>query len=118
MRGIFVFLFIVGLVGCQNSNSKMSFSEEKMIDILVDIHVAEGALTVIPKDSIELKRAQYMHKIAQIHKTSIPEIEKNLAKLQKKVDRLKAIQKTVVHELKSKKSDLDEENVKEMIQLK
>lgn len=91
------------LAGC-SSEPALPLSKEKLVDVLMDVHVAEAALNQVPagprKDSLaEL----YYNQVAEIHGIHRENLDTSLAILQRNPGLMKAVYQEVLAEVEKKR---------------
>lgn len=77
-RFLGILLVIIFFVACGKSRPKDIFPEQKMIDILFDLHLADGYINSYPTDSLEKKKMNPYLSIYQKYGTDSAEVRKNL----------------------------------------
>lgn len=77
-RFLGILLVIIFFVACGKSRPKDIFPEPKMIDILFDLHLADGYINSYPMDSIEQKKINPYLSVYQKYGTDSAEVRRNL----------------------------------------
>ena len=88
---------------CKKANAPLPIEEEKLKEILIDVHVAEAALQPIigaKKDSL---RELYFSQIFEIHEIHAVEFEATMELLQEDPKRMKKIYKELTEDIPKKK---------------
>lgn len=95
-------LLILGFGACDKEKKQLPISQEKMIDILVDVHVAEAAmqeLSSILRDSIgEI----YYEQIFEMHGVTKDEFNKALYLIKQDPEQMERVYKDVLAEIDKK----------------
>ncbi len=92
-------------ISCGKPEVELPIEEEKLKEILIDIHVAEAAMQPmvgLKKDSL---RELYFEQIFHIHEIHRVDFEATMAILEKEPKRMKSIYKELTEEVKQKKLD-------------
>ncbi len=100
MQKIFVFILVlISTSACRREEIKPSLSEQKMTAILVDIHIAEGAmqnLTQVKRDSLS---GIYYEQIFEIHDIKPQDYVEMMQYLKKNPKKMEALYKKVLEKL-------------------
>ncbi len=96
-------LIIFLAASCQESEETYSIEEEKMINILVDIHISEAAAQqgdISHRDSL---RTVYYDQVFEIHEVSKSKYEADMELLKRDAERLTQTYDKVIEKLKERK---------------
>lgn len=77
-RFLGIILVIIFFVACGESRPKDIFPEQKMIDILFDLHLADGYISSYPIDSIASQKVNYYLTVYQKYGTDSAGLRRNL----------------------------------------
>ncbi|MCB0661509.1 MAG: DUF4296 domain-containing protein [Saprospiraceae bacterium] len=105
----FLSLLFLGLMACQKEEKvSLPYPDKKVVDILVDIHVAEAALQPLfgdIKDSTAQVYYQQIYEIHQINEDQLRELLQILKDHPKEMDR---IYELVLEEISRQKANIKE----------
>lgn len=100
MQNFFLFILIIIIASsCRREEVKPSLSEQKMIAVLVDIHIAEGAmqnLAQVKKDSVS---GIYYEQVFEIHDIKPQDYVEMIQYLKKNPKKMEALYKKVIEKL-------------------
>lgn len=123
MKYLFVFLLSAFfLLSCEQKKAFI-LSEEEMIDVLVDIHLADGVLSTasFPYDVVELRPENYYKNVLNNHNITRERFDSALSQYTENRDLYIAMYDKVIEELRTKESlaqGAEEESVKEGVEHK
>lgn len=95
MRFLTIFLLLISLFACQRAEQTYTMSRVKLANVLADIHVADGASSIIDgalKDSIT---KVYYKQILEIHQVSDAEFRQNFDALKLDADEMLKVYKII-----------------------
>ena len=124
MRKVWVLsIFLILLSSCKQQEQKLTIQDDTLINILVDLHIAEEMVNKFRMNQRDSARTLYLDEISQIHKYSKEEINSNVSTLQSNPDKAFKIYQDVYRKLdrygknnaktkeeKKDKTSKDEEN--------
>lgn len=102
-----LFVFLIILTGCKKTE-KPNIAEDKMVNILVDVHLAEAALlgfSEAQKDSLSLI---YYNQIYEIHAISEESFKTEMDFLKQHPEYLEKTYKLVLEEIDKREAELNE----------
>ncbi|HMQ07761.1 MAG TPA: DUF4296 domain-containing protein [Saprospiraceae bacterium] len=100
------FLFCCLLMGCYNHASKISWDEDKAVDILVDLRLIDNQVKRhhhLHRDSV---REEFLNLILKIHGISKEELENNMKIIQSDAHKMKALEDKVYDRLNATMKEL------------
>ncbi len=103
MNQLILIILVLAMVSCQENEAIYMLEEEKLIEILVDIHISEAAAQqgdISQRDSL---RALYYDQIFKVHEVSKNNYEEDMELLKRDAERLTKIYDKVIENLKEKK---------------
>lgn len=98
---IFLFLLLT-LSACNKDQEKLPIREEKMIDILVDVHVAEAAMQELSSVIRDSLGEVYYGQIFEIHDITEEDFNKTMYLIKQDPEHMERIYKEVLVELDKK----------------
>ncbi|GJM34687.1 MAG: hypothetical protein DHS20C18_36880 [Saprospiraceae bacterium] len=100
MRALFVTMtLLLTVVSCGEKEADLFISEEAMVPILCDVHIAEAALQSLPMNSRDSMAEIYYRQIFQIHEVKWEDFEQTMSILREDPIRLERIYEHVMEEL-------------------
>ncbi len=102
MRYFVIFLFYLAtftIMGCGEKPQAISISEEEMVPILRDVHIAEAALQALSSNSRDSMAEVYYLQIFKIHGVTWDDFEQTMGVLREDPIRLERIYEKVMEEL-------------------
>ncbi|HFC00337.1 MAG TPA: DUF4296 domain-containing protein [Phaeodactylibacter sp.] len=112
-----IFLFL-GSMGCKEEKEKPILSEEQMVEVLADIHIAEAGILSLNKNLKDSMATVYYHQIFEIHQVKEADFFHDLELLRKSPKQMEntygnvivaieklGMNKSKAEELKEKKSE-------------
>lgn len=84
----------------------LPFEDEKIIDILIDIHISEAAMQTLGKVVRDSMKEEYMNQVAEIHEIERPQLEELLAELRNRPADLKRVYDGMLEEIEIKEKEL------------
>lgn len=94
--GMFL-LLLVWLQGCKSPQTPLPIPEDKLVELLADLHLAENAAQELPAESKDRIKARYYDRIFKDHSTTREAFEASIKILNQTPARLTEIY-TLVHE--------------------
>ncbi|MCI4647806.1 DUF4296 domain-containing protein [Phaeodactylibacter sp.] len=97
--------------GCETPEEKPRISEEKLIDVLADVHIAEAALQALRGQTKDSMSQTYYQQIYTIHGIDSVEMQQTLEAMREKPEEMKALYDKVmerVEKLNAKSKDPEE----------
>ena len=81
MKWVYTFALLCFFLSCQKSNSKVTLSDEVLIAVIKDLHIAESATTTYPNAEQADIEKKFLSQICSIHNISEEELNSNLKAL-------------------------------------
>lgn len=107
-------LFIISVsvlgIACDNDKDEMPIERDKLITVLVDVHVAEAAMQELPSEKRDSLGKVYYQKIFSLHGVTEADFNKSMFLIRQDPEDLEALYKEVISTLEKK----DEEVRKQM----
>lgn len=104
-------LVIIFFSACGENKPKDIFSEKKMTDILFDIHLAQGYISVIPPDSLREKKTNYYLTIYEMYNTDSAQVRQNLEYYSSHPQELQDIYAEISKRLQTTERDLNKTRI-------
>jgi Domain of unknown function (DUF4296) len=104
MKNIFFILLIFSIIACKNSKIPkytLDIPKEKMIAIMIDLHVAEIAIQEFLPDQQDSMKTIFVTQIFKIHKTDKAKFESNFKKLIGNAELNSSVQTEVLDSVRS-----------------
>lgn len=98
---------LLSLTGCQSEES-LPVSDEKMIEVLADVHIAESVMTFLNQQQQDSMAPVYYDQIMLIHDLDREVFDTCLAILRRNPDRMHEIYTEVFEKLEKEKLELDQ----------
>lgn len=106
---LFKLMLLLVFVACTKKTEQLSLEKEVLIQVLADVHLAEGALlSVRPAQKDSLKEVYYNH-IYEIHEVSFNDFEHDMKILKFNPKMMENIYEKVMEELNQKEKELEKE---------
>ncbi|MBI5916536.1 MAG: DUF4296 domain-containing protein [Bacteroidetes bacterium] len=100
----FVLISIISMLAGCSSEPALPLSREKLVDVLMDIHIAEAALAQITTGPKRDSLAElYYNQVAEIHGIDRETLDTSLAILQRNPGLMKDIYEQVLAEVEKKR---------------
>lgn len=96
--------FVSSVIACEEQEPTLTMPQEKLIPILVDVHLAEGATYNVLKEQKDSLLKIYYKQIFEIHEVSEELFNENIAILQQNPSLTVQVYKIVQEEVKAKQS--------------
>jgi len=90
---------------CTESESTLPIDEEKLKEILIDVHLAEAALQPIISVKKDSLTDLYFSQVFEIHQVHPVDFEASMEILQKDPDRMRKLYRELTEEVKKKKTE-------------
>lgn len=84
-----VLFTILALFSCNNTDTKLTIPEDKLLKVFYDIYAADYVIKEAPKDTRDSLKEVYTNQIFKIHDISKSEFEANLSQLKNNPQRFK-----------------------------
>lgn len=98
-----VFITAIGLTwGCQNQSSRAYLPDDELVKILVDMHIANAAVSRATSHLQDSLRVAYKEDIARKYKIPVEEITANLENLRKDFAHMDQVYQRVMDTLTKK----------------
>ncbi len=75
-------LFLISCQGTKDASSDFNISDETLIEVIVDLYMAENAVKNLDPEVVDSLKGLYRSQIEKIHKVNLSEVEVTLEKLQ------------------------------------
>ncbi len=92
------------LLGCSRGEPQLEVKEDKLVDILIDVHIAEAAVQNLRGETHDRIINLYYEQIFGIHGVEREEFESTMAYLREKPDRMEAIYAEVMAEMERREA--------------
>ena len=102
MKIYYLFFVLLFFYACEEKPIPLSIPEDKMIDVLVDVHFAESAMNNIYKHKKDSLATLYYGQIFEIHGINQNVFDENMQILQRDADKLDAVYEQVLERLNKK----------------
>lgn len=99
---LFVIFCCMNLLACNKDMAEMPIDRDKLIPILVDVHLAEAAMQEVPSEKRDSLGKAYYKKVFSIHKVTEADFNKSLFIIRQDPDELEAIYKEVIANLEKR----------------
>ena len=83
-------IFLLSSVGCKEEEEQPVLSEEKMIEVLTDLHIAEAGILSLSKNLKDSMAAIYYNQVFEIHEVKEADFFHDLELLRKSPKRLES----------------------------
>lgn len=104
-RSLIAIIVLLNLSNCRPSIPELQIEKDQMIKILMDVHVAEGALQNYYGDEKDSLAEAYYQQIYQFHNIDSLDLSLNLEILRKNPELLHEVYTEVVEELSKQESE-------------
>ncbi|KAA3630020.1 MAG: DUF4296 domain-containing protein [Bacteroidetes bacterium] len=84
----------------------LPFSDEKIINILIDVHISEAALQTLGRVVKDSMKEVYMNQVAEIHEIERQQLEELLGELRNRPADLKRLYSGMLEEIEIKENEL------------
>lgn len=107
MRKYLLFvLFLTGLTACENKPSELRISEEVLIPILADLHIAEAAMQHLRGELKDSMAGVYYEQLYEIHNVNKKDFDHTMAILREDPIRLEQIYDKVIDHIAESEAKL------------
>lgn len=107
MRGVFLFTLCVMIVmSCHSKAKEMPIDENKLINILVDVHVAEAAMQEYASPKKDSIGKVYYQEIFSLHHVTEEAFIKSMYLLRQDPEEMETVYKAVVAELERREKEV------------
>lgn len=103
---LFIILCYICFIACSKDKTALPIESDKMVDILVDVHLAEAAMqesTLMNKDSVG---RVYYQKIFNLYGITEADFNKSMFLIRQNPEKLEAIYKEVIETLDKKETEI------------
>jgi len=101
-RFLFLFLFVIFLFACGPKPAVLPIEKERLIPVLVDVHIAEAAVQSLRKQEKDSVIQVYYEQIFEIHKISEDDFYASMEVLKQDAYQLEQIYEVVLEEVTKK----------------
>jgi hypothetical protein len=110
MRNILLlFVIIFQLCSCKETIERPSIPEERLVELLADLHMVEMAMHQVPKHAKDSMRTVYKDQLLEIYSLTEDSLNRNIQVLQNDPEYYFEISKKVADLTKKDKRDYDDE---------
>lgn len=97
-------------ISCQKNRTEITLTNENLVKVLTDLHIAETATLSFPKKEQDSVKAHYLNQILELHQLTEPELNQNLEALYAEKERYKMVYDTVIAQLNAVEKSFYKEN--------
>ncbi len=103
-----ILLSLLSLMACQPEESPI-FSDEKMIDVLIDVHVAEAAMQGLNQQRKDSLTSLYYNQIFEIHSIKEADFYSQMEYMKLHPEYMEKIYEKVLSEITRREAELKQE---------
>ncbi len=90
-RSLLLLVFLFLMAACQEEKKPLPIPEDKMIDVLVDIHIAEAAGQQMRGRLKDSMMNEYYEQIGRMHEVDANTVKKTMEQLRQEPERLQQL---------------------------
>ncbi|MCG8328109.1 MAG: DUF4296 domain-containing protein [Chitinophagales bacterium] len=99
MRTLFLFLIIVSAIACGREEAPLPLTEDKLVAVIVDAHIAEAALQNLRGDLKDSMATIYYEQICTIHNIEKADFDSSMALLRERPEEIERIYREAMNEI-------------------
>ncbi len=106
--GTFSLMFLAVVFSCdpKEIEEPLPFSDEKIIDILIDVHISEAAMQTLGRVVKDSMKEVYMDQISEIHDVERQQLDEVLEELRNRPADLKRLYSGMLEEIEIKEKEM------------
>lgn len=100
-----LFLFLIFGVACAKKKSNLPIPEEKLVEVLIDVHTAEAAISFLYGEKRDTFATGYYEDIYTIHELSPDKFDKTMQVLRNDPELMVRVYQAVLDQMDERVSD-------------
>ena len=107
-KSLVIIMMVLGLAACENKPPELLVSEEELVPILADVHIAEAAMQHLRGELKDSMADVYYQELYEIHNVSKEDFDQTMELLREDPVRMERIYNNVIELI----SEIEAENKK------
>lgn len=105
IRHLIIIIFGILIFSCE-SEIQPPIADEKLIEILADVHLSESAAQSLPMKQKDSTMAKYYEQVMEIHEVSRADFDSTMVLLKLKPAKMAKVYEKVLEQIDKNKTDL------------